>query len=86
MKAASLCFLFAAVIAVVGKKTEEALNRDTTPFWFRDRVDGECTLQKIETYENSIGSYYTAAGTLLLRVLLSALREPAVGVRSTTAV
>lgn len=43
MKVASaLVLLLSAVVAVVGKKKEEALNRETTPFWLRDNtLDGE---------------------------------------------
>eukprot|EP00903_Cladosiphon_okamuranus_P008368 g8046.t1 len=38
----SLLVLICAVVAVVGKKKQEALNRDTTPFWLRDTLDGMC--------------------------------------------
>lgn len=41
MKAASALILLTAAVAVFGKKKQEALNRDTTPFWLRDTVDGE---------------------------------------------
>eukprot|EP00752_Nemacystus_decipiens_P012094 g10721.t1 len=42
MKATFALILICAVVAVVGKKKEEALNRDTTPFWLRDTNDGMC--------------------------------------------
>lgn len=41
MKAASALLLLSALTAVVGKKKEEALNRETTPFWLRDKTDGK---------------------------------------------
>lgn len=41
MRVASVLSLFCALVVVVGKKKEEALNRETTPFWLRDRLDGE---------------------------------------------
>ncbi|CAB1120231.1 unnamed protein product [Ectocarpus sp. CCAP 1310/34] len=34
--------LLCMAVAVVGKKQEEALNKDTTPFWLRDQLDGMC--------------------------------------------
>lgn len=34
--------LLCMAVAVVGKKQEEALNKDTTPFWLRDQFDGKC--------------------------------------------
>lgn len=40
MKAIPALILISTVIAVTGKKKEEALNRDTTPFWLRDPLDG----------------------------------------------
>ncbi|CAN0239148.1 unnamed protein product, partial [Pylaiella littoralis] len=42
MKATSVLILLSTLVAVVGKKKQEALNRDTTPFWLRDRLDGMC--------------------------------------------
>lgn len=47
MKATSVLILLSTLVAVVGKKKQEALNRDTTPFWLRDRLDGELSKQPI---------------------------------------
>lgn len=41
MKAVGVLVLLLAVVPAVGrKKKEEALNRNTTPFWLRDAHDG----------------------------------------------
>ena len=41
MKAASALLLLSALALVFGKKKEEPLNRETTPFWLQDQTDGK---------------------------------------------
>lgn len=41
MKASSVLFLLSMAVLVLGKKKNEALNRDSVPFWLQDIRDGE---------------------------------------------
>lgn len=44
MKAASALLLLSALALVLGKRKEEPLNRETTPFWLQDQTDGKSYL------------------------------------------
>ena len=41
MKSSSIFLILCGVVLVSGKNKEEPLNRDTTPFWLRDTLDGD---------------------------------------------
>lgn len=49
MKAASALLLLCTLAIVVGKKKEEPLNRETTPFWLQDKTDGKSLMLMITT-------------------------------------